>query len=209
MTIIQSKQNKKAASFFMPKKASNSSSSDSHNPLLKKEVSSKVLVECPLCFLRMMASSMDIHFDSCSRRQEQKEQNQQLKKLKVPVESEEEEMFVLPTSQKIFEYNNERLPGLFMIPNFLDDKEEQEIINHLNSDMLSPWVHSSFNGHCLSKTFGVVTQFGGFATTTKDNGSRTISGREERIVRVNEPSKGSKHHPTNPYSTLLILILRH
>ena len=205
MTITQSKQNNKTASFFAPKKASSSSSSASTNPLLKKEVSSKVLVECPLCFLRMMASSIDIHFDTCLRRQEQKGQQQQHK---VPIESEVEGVFMLPPSHEIFEYNNERLPGLFMIPNFLDDDEEQEIINHLNNDTLSPWVHSSFNGHCLSKTFGVVTQFGGYATT-KDNGSRTSSSREERIVRVNEPSKGIEHHPIYPHPTIPLLTLLH
>ena len=174
-----------------------------------------MLVECPLCFLRMMASSIDIHFDTCLRRQEQKEQHQQQQQRqqqrhqhKIPIESEEEGMFVLPPSHEILEYNNERLPGLFMIPNFLDDDEEQEIINHLNNDTLSPWVHSSFNGHCLSKTFGVVTQFGGYATT-KDNGSRTSSSREERIVRVNEPSKGIEHHPIYPHPTIPLLTLLH
>ena len=151
MTINQAKQNKKpaSASFFAPKKACSSSSSGASNPLLKKEVSSKVLVECPLCFSRMMASSMDIHFVACSRRQEHKAQAES---------AEKEGMFLLPPSQEIFEYNNERLPGLFLIPNFLDADEEQEIINQLNNDTSSPWVHSSFNGHCLSKKYGVVTQ---------------------------------------------------
>ena len=161
MTINQAKQNKKpaSASFFAPKKACSSSSSGASNPLLKKEVSSKVLVECPLCFSRMMASSMDIHFVACSRRQEQKEQQQQRQQHKAQAESAEKEgMFLLPPSQEIFEYNNERLPGLFLIPNFLDADEEQEIINQLNNDTSSPWVHSSFNGHCLSKKYGVVTQ---------------------------------------------------
>ena len=155
MTITQSKNKKTPASFFAPKKAGSSSSGS--NPLLKKEVSSKVLVECPLCSLRMMASSMDIHFVTCSRRQEQKEQKQQ-QQHQDQAESEEEGMFLLPPSHEIFEYNNERLPGLFLIPNFLDDEEEQELINHLNNDTSSPWVFSSFNGNCLSKKYGVVTQ---------------------------------------------------
>lgn len=69
------------------------------------------------------------------------------------------------------------VPGLFIIYNFLSAEEELLIVEKLDADDLNPWKFSSFNGHCYSKGYGMVTKFG------------------ERIVRKNDMSRGEYDMP--------------
>jgi alkylated DNA repair dioxygenase AlkB len=86
-----------------------------------------------------------------------------------------------------------QVPGLWAVHNFISEAEERQIIEQLDNDR-TPWKHSSFNGHCMSKSFGVKTQFGPAYV-------------EERIVRKNDPSKGEFDIPD--YLHLYPTRLRH
>jgi alkylated DNA repair dioxygenase AlkB len=88
------------------------------------------------------------------------------------------------------------IPGLWFVYDFISEEEERLIIDELDLDR-TPWKHSSFNGHCLSKTFGVKTQFG-------------PSHIEERIVRANDPLKGEYDIPEylSPYPERLSRLIR-
>lgn len=44
-----------------------------------------------------------------------------------------------------------------MIYNFIDDKEEALLLEHIYNDSHNPFRRSDFNGHCNSKMYGVVT----------------------------------------------------
>jgi len=56
----------------------------------------------------------------------------------------------------------QELPGLFLIHDFINESEEEALLHYIQDDLCQkcPWKHSSFNGHCMSMTFGVKTQFG-------------------------------------------------
>lgn len=51
------------------------------------------------------------------------------------------------------------IEGLYLISDFISEAEEESLIAALDADV-NPWRHSSFNGHCDTKTFGVKTEFG-------------------------------------------------
>jgi alkylated DNA repair dioxygenase AlkB len=73
------------------------------------------------------------------------------------------------------------VPGLYLWDNFISKKEEAEAVAWFEADTGTPWRHSTFNGHCDTKCYGVRTQFG--------------KGDEERIVRVNDVAKGEHDMP--------------
>lgn len=75
----------------------------------------------------------------------------------------------------------EQIPGLWLLYDFITPTEELELVQHIDNDVATPWKHSSFNGHCNSKTFGVKTQFG--------------LPHEQRLVRRNDKSKGEYDIP--------------
>lgn len=56
----------------------------------------------------------------------------------------------------------QELPGLFLLHDFINESEEEALLHYIQDDLCQkcPWKHSSFNGHCMSMTFGVKTQFG-------------------------------------------------
>ncbi|CAM9106553.1 unnamed protein product, partial [Ectocarpus fasciculatus] len=75
------------------------------------------------------------------------------------------------------------VPGLFLLHDFITAEEEASIICSIDADTQTPWRHSSFNGHCDSKSFGVRTQFG-------------LPGvAQERAVRKNNPALGEHDLP--------------
>jgi hypothetical protein len=43
------------------------------------------------------------------------------------------------------------VPGLLLIHDFLSEEEEAALIASIDGDTDTPWRHSSFNGHCMSK----------------------------------------------------------
>lgn len=72
------------------------------------------------------------------------------------------------------------LPGLYLVPEFVTEEEEAELLRCLDSPEgggqgppaaagaaaraaagpASPWQHSTFNGNCDSQSFGVITERG-------------------------------------------------
>jgi alkylated DNA repair dioxygenase AlkB len=49
------------------------------------------------------------------------------------------------------------IPGLYLIYDFVSETEEASILEFLDQDIANPWRHSSFNGNCETKKFGVKT----------------------------------------------------
>ena len=70
----------------------------------------------------------------------------------------------------------DKVPGLWIIEDFIKEDEEIAIVRALDNDVCTPWKLSNFNGHCDSKAFGVRTQFG--------------LPHEPRLVRKNDTTKG-------------------
>jgi len=69
------------------------------------------------------------------------------------------------------------VPGLWLLENFISEEEEAELVALMDADTGTPWRHSTFNGHCDTKCYGVRTQFG------------------KGIVRVNDVAKGEHGMP--------------
>jgi hypothetical protein len=75
----------------------------------------------------------------------------------------------------------DELPGLFLIQNFISEEEEQLVLSFLDDNSKISWKFSSFNGSCLTKKFGMVTQYG--------------LPDELRLVRPNELDNGEVSLP--------------
>ncbi len=68
-----------------------------------------------------------------------------------------------------------------IIHDFITEDEEIQLLQQIDSDALTPWEHSSFNGHCYSKKYGVRTLFG--------------LPKQDRLVRKNDVNKGEYDLP--------------
>ncbi len=74
--------------------------------------------------------------------------------------------------------------GIWIIPNFISKEEELQLIDEVNVDDLSHWTHhSTFNGHCFSKSYGF---------SCKENMSDNIS---KYAIRLNDIVKDNKLLP--------------
>jgi alkylated DNA repair dioxygenase AlkB len=101
---------------------------------------------CPVCNLKLENDNIwiNMHIDACLKRSDEKAYNKQFSDS-------------CRTSTLI---SHKSIPGLFLLYDFINENEEQLLLTKIAEDIKSPWKHSSFNGHCLSKTYGVKTQFG-------------------------------------------------
>lgn len=127
---------------------------------------------CPMCNQTLWNNdSLDnLHIDLCLQKCESKANK---------IENEGS----MPISPVDYEHSSNflaneivELPGLYLIYNFVSEEEECSLEKQFHNNTLVPWKHSSFNGHCLSKYFGVRTQFG--------------LPNEIRLVRQNDISQG-------------------
>jgi hypothetical protein len=161
--------NLKRASFFTPVQPQSS---------LEKELSLSDHVECPVCQGTFPAGMINMHLEThFSEPITNKKKKASVDIDEIPSDNLIEDKIMsnlVPQEQK-------GVPGLYLIHNFISEEEENDIISRLNADK-TPWHHSSFNGDCLSKCFGVRTQFG-------------PSYIQERLVRVNDVSKGENDIP--------------
>jgi alkylated DNA repair protein alkB family protein 4 len=80
------------------------------------------------------------------------------------------------SSTRLIVNSNVSVPGLFLIYDFISEEEERCLVQSIDDDLQTNWKPSSFNGHCLSKVYGVRTQFG-------------LPG-EQRLVRRQDESAG-------------------
>ena len=147
--------------------------------VVERELSSTAYAACPICNLELSVSMMNVHIDSCL-----KNGNNEKKKSHVSdVNSETSYPFVseLRVQPPFHPVEHEGFSGLWLIHEFISEEEELSIVSNLEADETS-WHLSSFNGHCLSKSFGVKTQFG-------------PAHVEERIVRANDASRGERDIP--------------
>lgn len=138
---------------------------------------------CPICNTNLWKDDAlnNLHIDSCLQRVE---------KLSSIVK-QETTFLDDPMVSSLKFHTVADLPGLIVIPNFITEGEEENIIRFMDSDRLMDWKFSSFNGDCFSKYFGVKTQFG--------------LPNEIRLVRSNEIKNGEHDLPIElaPYVTRL------
>ena len=122
---------------------------------------------CPVCNLKLENDNtwINMHIDACLKRSDEKVYNKQSS------DSHRESTLI----------SHKSIPGLFLVYDFISENEEKLLLAKIAEDIKSPWKHSSFNGHCLSKTYGVKTQFG-------------LPG-EERLVRKNIEELGEYDVP--------------
>ena len=148
---------------------------------VERELSLTAYAACPICNLELSVSMMNVHIDSCLRNGNDGKGKSRLSdvdgRASYSMTSE------LPAQPPFHPVEHEGLPGLWLINEFITEDEEASIVSNLEADETS-WHLSSFNGHCLSKSFGVKTQFG-------------PAHVEERIVRANDASRGERDIP--PY----------
>lgn len=76
----------------------------------------------------------------------------------------------------------QQIPGLFLLHNFITEQEEQIIVDNVDNNEITQWKPSSFNGQCMSKVYGVRTQFG--------------LPKETRLVRENNIENGELDIPS-------------
>jgi alkylated DNA repair dioxygenase AlkB len=161
--------NLKRASFFTPARPQSS---------LKKEPLLTGHVECPFCFGTYGVGTINMHIESSHPTEPIAKKKKAAAEISETSSSDLMEDEIL---SNLVPQEHPNLPGLWLIDNFISEEEENDIISRLNADK-TPWHHSSFNGDCLSKCFGVRTQFG-------------PSYIQERLVRVNDLSKGEYDIP--------------
>ena len=106
---------------------------------------------CPVCNTKMWKDDAlnNLHIDACLQRLDK------MSAAVVPVAALQDDPLVC--SLKFHTVVD--LPGLIVIPNFITEEEEADIIKFIDDDRLMSWKFSSFNGDCYSKYFGVKTQF--------------------------------------------------
>lgn len=147
---------------------------------VERELSSTAYAACPICNLELSVSMMNVHIDNCLS---QNDEHGKRKSHRSDIDSDERysTALELPAQPPFYPAQHEGLPGLWLIHEFINEDEEASIVANLEADETS-WHLSSFNGHCLSKSFGVKTQFG-------------PAHVEERIVRANDASRGERDIP--------------
>lgn len=133
-------------------------------------------VVCPVCLSTLWddCSLINLHIDVCLSKVSSKERNKGNSVLDAGNVSDS-----LPADLMVEKLDN--LPGIWLINNFITAEEEANLLQALDGDVQTPWKHSSFNGHCMQKVFGVRTQFG--------------LPNETRLVRQNDPEKGEYDVP--------------
>lgn len=138
---------------------------DQHLSVLSNKTHKKAKLEifCPICHLKLESDDcwVNMHIDKCLKKQ-----------VDVYNEVSSSSFGVVP---------HKSISGLFLLHEFVTEKEEIELLKLIENDSKTPWMHSSFNGHCMNKTFGVKTQFG-------------LPG-EERLVRKNCEAMGEYDIP--------------
>ena len=172
---------------------------------------------CPICDVRISSSLINMHIDVCLERADRRactdclyskpakqkqtqdqERSEDAKKSKLFESTRIEHTAPLPLliltatnpskQRELFIQEHSTVPGLYLIEDFVDSDEEAAIIRNLDEDQ-TPWHHSNFNGHCLSKRFGVRTHLA-----------------PPRLVRPNDPAAGEMDIP--PYLAIATSRLR-
>ena len=145
--------------------------------VVDRELTSTAYAACPVCNTTLRVQMMNVHLDSCLG------SGKETRKRKSTSDTDENFFSTEETSSSHMYTPTQHadLPGLWLIHDFISEEEELSIISQLENDKTT-WHLSTFNGHCLSKSFGLKTQFG-------------PAHVEERIVRVNNVSKGEQDVP--------------
>ena len=145
--------------------------------VIDRELTSTAYAACPICNTSLRVQMMNVHLDSCLGSGKETRKRKSASDTDVFFFSTE----ATPPSPMYMPMQHSDLPGLWLIHDFISEAEELSIISQLENDKTA-WHLSTFNGHCLGKSFGLKTQFG-------------PSHVEERIVRLNNVSKGEQDVP--------------
>jgi hypothetical protein len=97
---------------------------------------------CPICSLSLWPDNAlnNLHIDKCLAREERSVES-----------SQEKELLALNHGASYTISAVENLPGLYLIEDFVTEKEELELIQQMN-DFNTPWKHP--DGNCHTKSFG-------------------------------------------------------
>jgi len=126
-----------------------------------------------VCGVSVMHSLINSHVDLCLA----KKNNTETVKAKRPKLLEE----YLGDADGSRVISRTDVPGLVIIYEYISEEVEDLLILQIDSDERTPWHYSTFNGHCMSKSYGVKTLFG--------------LPDEERRVRKFDESKGEYDVP--------------
>lgn len=173
-------EQKQLADFWNPPKRQRTAAMTSSASSCSKYES---LPLCPICNSSMWKDDAlnNLHIDACLQRIEK------MSAAAIPESSLHDD----PHVYSLKYHTVTELPGLIVIPNFITEEEETELIKCLDDDSLMSWKISSFNGNCFSKYFGVKTQFG--------------LPNELRLVRSNETQNGEHDMPQELHPFVLRL----
>jgi 2OG-Fe(II) oxygenase superfamily len=147
---------------------------------VEKELSSTQYAPCPICNISLSVRMMNLHLDSCLGPVKEFTSKKLSTTIEIDLAGYPPDDVTLPTPTLI-PFEHPELPGLWLFHEFITEEEERSMVSDLDNDETS-WHLSTFNGHCLSKSFGLKTQFG-------------PAHVEERIVRRNDPTKGERDIP--------------
>lgn len=147
---------------------------------VEKELSSTQYVPCPICNISLSVRMMNLHLDSCLGSENDSASRKSSRAVEIDLVGYSPDDVAI-TSPTLIPFEHPELPGLWLFHEFITEEEESSVVSDLDNDETS-WHLSTFNGHCLSKSYGLKTQFGPVHV-------------EERIVRRNDPTKGERDVP--------------
>jgi hypothetical protein len=147
---------------------------------VEKELSSTQYAPCPICNISLSVRMMNLHLDSCLGPSKESVSKKLSTTIEIDLVGSSLHDVTIP-SPTLIPFEHAELPGLWLFHEFITEEEEMSIVSDLDNDETA-WHLSTFNGHCLSKSYGLKTQFG-------------PAHVEERIVRRNDPTKGERDIP--------------
>jgi alkylated DNA repair dioxygenase AlkB len=186
----------------------------------RETISSGEYWSCFICHKRIRNDNdlVNMHVSACLERQELKDQQAQAQRARKPTvssegithddddedeEGPERDVFIkFPTTSLTYSQFGIRecifsiIPGLILIPEFITEFEEAELIQKIDADSHSSWEHTNWTGHMTSKRFGMVTVFGIPRSNDYVNAKSIERGTahkrsgEIRGIRVNDESAG-------------------
>ena len=140
-------------------------------PIFKRKKSPLAVIYCPVCNLMLKddSSILNMHLDVCIQKRELA--------MSSPTKLTHNKTYTnILAAPEVSIEEHSTISGLWILHNFISEKEEADLIQQIDGDLRTPWKKSSFNGNCNSKVYGVRTQFG--------------LPNEIRQVRENDPAKG-------------------
>lgn len=154
--------------------------SDTQNKEGKRHKGNSRFVSCPICEISLPIHKIEVHASNCIVKPSTQNitlaraTNIKSSPIKsthhdensaLPMKNAQESwrnIFCVPSAldedkneKKVSNTKEQYLPGLFLYEDFISEKEEEEIIRYLDSDIDIPWWEAKFNGKHVGKRWGV------------------------------------------------------